>query len=85
MMAVPGNGTRAGSVPLDGLDAEQIADLLAAAAAVTGALAGEPAAEAACAGAAADWDGLTGLHIALAVAAADLDEAIEDCTAIVHP
>ena len=42
-MPVPGNGARAGSVPLD---AEQAADLLAAAAAVTGALAGEPAAEA---------------------------------------
>ncbi len=54
-MAVPGNGVRAGSVPLDALDAEEIADLLGCAALVTGALAGEPAAEAACAGLCADW------------------------------
>jgi hypothetical protein len=84
-MPVPGSGVRCGSVPLDGLDAEQVADLLAAAAAVTGALAGDPAAEAACGGLAADWDGLAGLHIALAVAAADLDDALEQHTAIVHP
>ena len=49
-MPVPGNGARAGSVPLDALDAEEIADLLGCAAAVAGALAGDPAAEAACAG-----------------------------------
>jgi hypothetical protein len=84
-MAVPGNGTRAGSVPLDALDAEEIAALLAGAAAVTGALAGQPGAETACAEAAADWDGLDGLHIALSIAAADLDEAIGTHTAIVHP
>ena len=84
-MPVPGSGVRCGSVPLDGLDAEEIADLLADAAAVTGALAGDPGAEAACAQAAADRDGLAGLHLALAVAAADLDEAIEQHTAIVHP
>ena len=31
-MPVPGNGVQAGSVPLDALDAGQVADLLAAAA-----------------------------------------------------
>ena len=36
-MPLPGNGTRAGSVPLDALDAEEIADLLGCAAAVAGA------------------------------------------------
>jgi hypothetical protein len=84
-MPLPGNGTPAGSVPLDAIDAGQVADLLAAAAAVTGALAGEPAAEEACADAALDYDGLAGLHIALAVAAADLDDAIEACTGVLHP
>lgn len=74
-MAVPGNGTRCGSVPLDGTDAEHIADLLAGAAAITGALAGL----------AGDWDDLEQLHLALAVAAAGLDELIEQHTAIVHP
>ncbi len=84
-MPVPGNGTRAGSVPLDALDAEQTADLLAAAAALAGALAGQPEAEAAFAALAADWPDLAELHIALAIAAADLDEAIEACTGILHP
>jgi hypothetical protein len=84
-MPVPGGGTPAGSVPLDALDAGQVADLLAAAAALAGALAGHPDAEAACAELAPDFDGLAELHIALALAAADLDEAIEDCTGIVHP
>ena len=84
-MPVPGSGTPAGSVPLDALDAGQVADLLAAAAAVTGALAGQPAAEAACAGLCSDWEDLAGLHIALAVAAADMDEAIEAHTGILHP
>jgi hypothetical protein len=51
-MPLTGNGTPAVSVPLDALDAEEIAGLLADAAAVTGALAGQPAAEAACADAA---------------------------------
>ena len=55
-MPLTGNGTPAGSVPLDGLDAEEIAGLLADAAAVTGTLAGQPAAEAACAEAAPDRD-----------------------------
>src|SRR6266536_2819200 len=41
-MPLPGNGARAGSVPLDGIDAEHIADLLASAAAVIGALADDP-------------------------------------------
>jgi hypothetical protein len=84
-MPVPGNGVRAGSVPLDALDAEQIADLLGCAALVAGALAGEPASEAACAGLCADWQDLAGLHIALAIAAADLDDAIEEHTGILHP
>ena len=84
-MALIPNGTPAGSVPLDAIDAGQTADLLASAAAVIGALAGEPGAEAACAGAAPDWDGLADLHVALAVAAADLDDAIAEHTAILHP
>ncbi len=84
-MPVPGNGVPAGSVPLDAIDAGQVADLLAAAAAVTGALAGEPGAEAACAVAAPDFDGLEDLRIALAIAAADLDDAIEAHTGILHP
>ncbi len=84
-MPVPGNGVRAGSVPLDALDAEEIADLLGCAAQVTGALAGEPAAETACAGLCADWQTLAGLHVALAIAAADLDEAIDAHTGILHP
>jgi hypothetical protein len=83
-MPVPGNGTRAGSVPLDALDAEQTADLLAAAAGLAGELAGHPDAEAACAALATDWPDLAGLHIALAIAAADLDEAIEAHTGILH-
>ena len=84
-MTVPGNGTPAGSVPLDAIDAGQIAGLLAEAAAVTAALAGNPAAEAACADAAPDRDGLDDLHVALAVAAADLDDAIAEHTRILHP
>jgi hypothetical protein len=79
------NRTPAGSVPLDALDAEQIAGLLADAAAVAGALSGNPAAEAACADAAPDRDGLEDLRIALAVAAADLDDAIEQHTGIPRP
>lgn len=73
------NRTPAGSVPLDALDAEEIAGLLSDAAA----LAGNPAAEAACA--APDRDGLGELHLALAVAAADLDDAIAEHTGIPHP
>ena len=84
-MPLPGNGTPAGSVPLDAIDAGQVADLLAAAAAVTGTLAGEPRAEAACAGQAPDFDGLADLHVALAIAAADLDDAIAEHTGILHP
>jgi hypothetical protein len=84
-MPVPGNGTTAGSVPLDALDAGQVADLLADAAALAGALAGQPEAEAACAELAADWDGLEDLRIALAIAAADLDDAIAAHTGILHP
>jgi hypothetical protein len=84
-MPVPGNGTPAGSVPLDALDAEEIAGLLADAAALAGALAGQPGAEAACAAAAPDRDGLGDLHIALAIAAADLDDAIAGHTGLLHP
>lgn len=84
-MPLTGNGTPAGSVPLDALDAEEIAGLLADAAALAGALAGQPEAEAACADAAPDRDGLGDLHIALAVAAAGLDDAIEQHTGILHP
>ena len=46
-MPLPGNGTPAGSVPLDAMDAGEIADLLAGAAGIAGALAGQPDAEAA--------------------------------------
>lgn len=84
-MPLPAGGTPAGSVPLDAIDASQIAGLLADAAAVTAALAGNLAAEAACADAAPDRDSLDDLHIALAVAAADLDDAIAEHTAILHP
>jgi hypothetical protein len=84
-MPLTGNGTPAGSVPLDAIDAGEIAGLLADAAALAGTLAGQPAAEAACAEAAPDRDGLEDLRIALAVAAADLDEAIAEHTGILHP
>lgn len=84
-MPLTPNGTPAGSVPLDAIDAEHAAGLLASAAAVIGALAGQPAAEAACADSAPDYDGLDDLHVALAVAAADLDDAIAEHTGILHP
>ena len=42
-------------------------------------------AEAACAELAADWDGLEDLRIALAIAAADLDDAIAAHTGILRP
>ena len=84
-MPLPANGSQAGSVPLDALDAGQVADLLADAAALARALTGQPEAEAACAELAADWAGLADLHIALAIAAADLDEAIAEHTGILHP
>ena len=84
-MPLPGNGAPAGSVPLDAIDAGQVADLLADAAALAGALAGQPDAEAACAELPAGWDGLEDLRIALAVAAADLDDAIEAHTGILRP
>jgi hypothetical protein len=57
-MPIPPDGTPAGSVPLDAIDAGQVADLLADAAALAGALAGQPEAEAACAAVAPDRDGL---------------------------
>jgi hypothetical protein len=75
-MPLPPDGAPAGSVPLGAIDAGHVADLLAGAAALAAALVGQPVAEAACADAASDYDGLEDLHIALAVAAADLDEAI---------
>jgi hypothetical protein len=84
-MPVPAGGTPAGSVPLDALDAGQVADLLADAAALAGALAGQPEAEAACAELAAGWEGLEDLRIALAIAAADLDDAIAEHTGVLHP
>jgi hypothetical protein len=84
-MPVPGNAVRAGSVPLDALDAEEIADLLGHAALVAGALAGEPGAEALNAELAPDGRSLAELHIGLAIAAASLDQAIEDHTGILHP
>jgi hypothetical protein len=84
-MPLPPNGTPAGSVPLDAIDAGQIAGLLAEAAALAAALAGQPQAEDACADAAPDRDGLDELHIAFAVAAADLDDAIAEHTGILHP
>jgi hypothetical protein len=49
------------------------------------ALAGDPAAEDACAGLAGDWQDLDGLHAALAIAATDLDGAIAEHTGILHP
>jgi hypothetical protein len=84
-MPLPPEGTPAGSVPLDALEAEEIAGLLAAAAAVTASLAGQPDAEAACAEAAPDYDGIGDLHMALAIAAAGLDEAIAEHTGLLHP
>jgi hypothetical protein len=84
-MPLPPNGTPAGSVPLEALDAIEIADLLAGCAGIAGALAGQPGAEAACAEHAPRWQDLADLHASLAIAAADLDEAIEAHTGILHP
>jgi len=84
-MPAPAGPARAGSIPLDVLDAEEIAGLLAAAAAVTGELAGDAANESACAAITADWRDLTGLHIHLTLAAAGLDEAIGEHSGILRP
>jgi len=84
-MPLRGKSTPAGSVPVDALDAEEIAGLLAAAAAVAGSLAGQPDAEAACAEAAPDYDGIGELGMALAIAAADLDDAIAGHAGLLHP
>jgi hypothetical protein len=84
-MPLPGNATPAGAVPLDALDAEEIAGLLAGAAGIAGALAGQPDAEAACAAHAPGWQDLTDLHFSLAIAAAGLDEAIEQHTGLLRP
>ena len=83
-MPLPGNGTPAGSVPLDAIDASEIADLLAGAAGIAAALAGDPGAEAACAEHAPGWQDLTDLHFSLALAAAGLDEAIGEHTGIAY-
>ena len=84
-MPLPGNGTPAGSVPLDAIDAAEIADLLAGAAGIAAALTGQPDAEAACAEHAPGWQDLADLHFGLALAAAGLDEAIGQHTGIAHP
>ncbi len=84
-MPVPPGGTPAGCVPLDAIDAGHVADLLADAAALAGALAGQPEAEPVLAEVAPDRDGLEDLRIALAVAAADLDDAIAGHTGILRP
>jgi hypothetical protein len=84
-MPLRGDGTPAGSVPVDALDAEEIAGLLAEAAAVTAALDGDPAAEAACADAAPDRDGIGDLHMALAIAAADLGEMLDRHAGLLRP
>jgi hypothetical protein len=84
-MTLPGSGTPAGSVPLDAIDAAEIADLLAGAAGIAAALAGQPQAEAACAEHAPGWAGLTDLHFSLALAAAGLDEAIGEHTGTARP
>jgi hypothetical protein len=84
-MPVPGNGTPAGSVPLDAIEAAEIADLLAGAAGIAAALAGQPDAETACAEHAPGWQDLADLHFSLALAAAGLDEAIEEHAGILHP
>jgi hypothetical protein len=46
---------------------------------------GQEKAGTACAELAAGWDGLEDLRIALAIAAADLDDAIAEHTGILHP
>lgn len=84
-MPAAGSRGRAGSIPVDVLDAQEIAGLLAEAAAVTGELDGDPAAEAACADAVPDRDGIGDLHMALAIAAADLGDAIEFHAGILRP
>ena len=76
---------RAGSVPLDALDAEEIADLLGRRRlAVAGALAATRPPRR-LRRARPGWPTLAELHVGLAVAAADLDQAIDDHTGILHP
>ena len=84
-MPLTGNGTPAGSVPLDALDAEEIAGLLAAPPPWPGRWPASPRPRPPARSAAPDWDGLEDLHIALAIAAADLDDAIAEHTGILHP
>jgi hypothetical protein len=82
-MPIPAGAVAAGSVPLDAYDAEHVADLLAHAALVIGALAGEPGVEALNIELAPDADrSLTQLHTELACAQADLEEAIASHTGI---
>lgn len=73
-MPLTGNDTSAGSVPLD---AEEIAGPPP-----PRALAGQPEAEAACADAFPDRDGLDDRHVARAIAVPDLDDATgaQPCT-----
>jgi hypothetical protein len=70
---------------LDAIDAVQVTGLLAEVAALAGALAGQPEAEAACPDAAPHRDGPDDPHVALAVAAADLDDAIAEHAGILRP
>lgn len=79
---VAGNTVRVGSVPIDALDAEEIADLLGHAALVIGALAGHTDVEALNVELAPRPRSLTDLHMGLALAVADLDEAIETHTGV---
>lgn len=76
-MPIPAGGARLGAVPLQADDAEHVADLLAHAASVIGALAGDHDAEALNTHVAPDpARDLAQLHLELALAGADLDEAI---------
>jgi hypothetical protein len=74
---IPAGGVRVGSVSLDAYDAEHVADLLAHAALVIGALAGQAEFEAVNTELAPDpGRSLTQLQVELACAQADLDEAV---------
>lgn len=79
-MPIPERGVAVGSVPLDALEAGQVADLLSHAAQVIGALAGQADAEALNEQLAPGGRSLTELHLDLALAVADLDEAIDTHT-----
>lgn len=82
-MAIPAGGAAAGAVTLQAYDAEHVADLLAHASLVIGALAGEPGLERLNIELAPDAErSLTQLHAELACACAELDEAIAVHTGI---